>query len=108
MSHTFGRYAMLDRDLAKEGTHCIWAFLDTPLDVCLARVTARREAKGNTKPLNPENTTSAWHANRECYKKFVSGSAKHWRTAPGYTPTKLDARWVDHTRAVDEIFSWLI
>jgi len=107
MSHTFGRYAMLDRDLVKEGIACIWAFLDTPLELCLERVTARRVAKGNEKPLNPENTISAWHANRECYKKFVSGSSKDWRTAPGYAPTKLDARWLDHTRAVEEVFSWL-
>jgi thymidylate kinase len=34
----------------------IFAFLDTPLQVCLQRVQARRLAKGNTKPLDPSNT----------------------------------------------------
>jgi hypothetical protein len=34
----------------------VFAFLDTPLQVCLDRVQARRLAKGNTKPLNTANT----------------------------------------------------
>lgn len=34
--------------------------LTTPLDVCLASVTARRLAAGNEKPLNPENTISKY------------------------------------------------
>jgi hypothetical protein len=35
----------------------IFAFLDTPLEVCLERIKARRAAKGNFEPLNPKNTT---------------------------------------------------
>jgi len=38
------------------GNRHIFVFLDTPIDVCLDRVTARRVAKGNMKPLNPDNT----------------------------------------------------
>jgi len=38
------------------GNAHIFAFLDTPIEVCLARVQARRLARGNTKPLNPANT----------------------------------------------------
>ena len=38
------------------GNAHIFAFLDTPIDLCLARVQARRLARGNTKPLNPANT----------------------------------------------------
>lgn len=38
------------------GDNHIFAFLDTPIEVCLARVQARRLARGNTKPLNPANT----------------------------------------------------
>ena len=33
-------------------------FLDTPLNVCLARIRARRAAKGNTKPLSVTNTSN--------------------------------------------------
>ena len=29
-------------------------FLDTPLDVCIARVGARRRAAGNFRPFNPK------------------------------------------------------
>lgn len=34
--------------------------LTTPLAKCLAAVQARRAERGNTKPLNPGNTTSKW------------------------------------------------
>ena len=34
----------------------VFAFMDTPLKVCLQRIQKRRKAKGNTKPLNPYNT----------------------------------------------------
>jgi hypothetical protein len=35
----------------------VFAFLDTPLEVCLERIKTRRAAKGNFEPLNPKNTT---------------------------------------------------
>lgn len=35
----------------------VFAFLDTPLDLCLERIARRRAAKGNFEPLNPKNTT---------------------------------------------------
>lgn len=38
------------------GNRWLFAYLDTPLDVCLKRVKARRIAAGNTKPLNEFNT----------------------------------------------------
>ena len=34
----------------------IFAFLDTPLDLCLERIRLRRLAKGNTDPVNPKTT----------------------------------------------------
>ena len=40
----------------------MFAFLDTPLSVCLARIAARRLAKGNDKPVDPKNT-AVKHAN---------------------------------------------
>lgn len=36
---------------------CVVGFLDTPLEVCLARIGKRREARGDVRPLNPHNTT---------------------------------------------------
>lgn len=38
------------------GDRHLFAFLDTPIDLCVERVKARRLAKGNTKPLNEDNT----------------------------------------------------
>ncbi len=35
----------------------VFAFLDTPLEVCLQRIAARRAARGNFEPVNPKNTT---------------------------------------------------
>lgn len=37
---------------------CVVAFLDTPLEECLARIARRRAARGDDRPLNPKNTTS--------------------------------------------------
>ena len=35
------------------------AYLDTPLDLCLERVLARRKERGDDRPFNPQNTISA-------------------------------------------------
>lgn len=107
MSHSFSRYAMLDRELAATGVPSIWAFLDTPLEVCLNRVRVRREERGNLKPLNTKNTSDKWHANRSTFAKFVGGKANDWKLVKGYPPAKLDARWLDHTRAVEQVYEWL-
>ena len=37
------------------GQH-VFAFIDTPIEVCIQRVKARRLEKGNTKPFNEANT----------------------------------------------------
>lgn len=42
-------------------TPCYFAFLDTPLEVCLERIRLRRAAKGNFEPVNPHNTTVKFH-----------------------------------------------
>ena len=52
-SEYYGRIGKVSEQF---GNRHIFAFLDTPIDVCLQRVQARRLAKGNTKPLNPANT----------------------------------------------------
>lgn len=116
MSHSFARYAALDRELDQDGVHCVWAFLDTPLDVCLDRVRARREERraakgGEFKELNVKNTTDKWNDNQEVYQKFLKAQSKDWKLVPKFggpsTPVKLDARLIDHTRAVGQVFEWL-
>lgn len=115
MSHTFGRYAALDRELDAQGNHFIWAFLDTPLEVCLDRVRARREERRLSKKVVPEfkeldvtNTSDKWHSNRATFAKVVGGRESDWKTAPGHwTRAKLDGRWVPYQTATETVFSWL-
>lgn len=38
------------------GNNHVWAFLDTPIDVCIDRIKQRRLEAGNDKPLNEDNT----------------------------------------------------
>ena len=49
-------YGALGQAMEQYGKEHVWAFLDTPIDVCIERVKARRAAAGNTKPLNERNT----------------------------------------------------
>lgn len=59
VSHTYGRYSKLAEELGIN--NFVFAFLDTPLDLCIERVKARRVTKGNNKPLNPANIIKDWH-----------------------------------------------
>ena len=64
------------KDLSSRLDNPIWLFMDTPLDVCLARVSRRRRAKGNLKPLNPDNITTK----REiCMKHIIRCKADNMR-----------------------------
>jgi len=49
-------YGRIGKISEKYGDNHVFAFIDTPVDLCVQRVKARRLAKGNTKPLNPANT----------------------------------------------------
>lgn len=49
-------YGSIGRNSEVYGDTFVFAFLDTPLDVCLDRIKARRLAKGNLKPVDPKNT----------------------------------------------------
>jgi hypothetical protein len=49
-------YGALGAASEQYGDNHIFAFLDTPIEVCIERVKARRLAAGNDKPLNEENT----------------------------------------------------
>lgn len=55
VSHTYTRFSALAHDLRAQGHSVYWAFLNTPAKTCVARVRARRLAKGNRKPLDTKN-----------------------------------------------------
>lgn len=75
--------------------NAIFGFLDTPWDVCLSRVLARRAAAGNDKPFDPEKTMRS--AYEQCHR-----SAELLTEAGGY-----DVRWIDHTNAIGTVVQYL-
>lgn len=80
ISHIYGRWAKLAKDV---GTgNMLFAFLDTPLEVCLERVKARRVARGNDTPFNETNTRQKWaDARRVCAKAKADGLNALWFNA---------------------------
>jgi adenylate kinase family enzyme len=54
LSTYFGRFGA--QMLEMYGNDHLWAFLDTPLEVCVERVIARRKEAGNFKPFTEANT----------------------------------------------------
>ncbi len=51
-----GMYGTVGKFSERFGDRWVFAFLNTPLELCLRRVQLRRDAAGNEKPFNPANT----------------------------------------------------
>lgn len=49
-------YGEQGKETCRYGKRHIWAFMDTPIEVCIERIKMRRFERGTTKPLNEENT----------------------------------------------------
>lgn len=79
--------------LKKHGA--IFAFLDTPWDVCLERVLARRKAAGNDKPFDPDKTMRS--AYEQCHRSY-----ELLTEAGGY-----DVRWLDWQDPVTRVVNYL-
>lgn len=73
----------------------IFAFLDTPWDVCLERVLARRKAAGNDKPFDPDKTMRS--AYEQCHR-----SHELLTLAGGY-----DVRWLDWQDPITGVVNYL-
>lgn len=50
----------------------LFYYLDTPIDECLNRIQARREAARNNRPFNPKNTTDRVKAIETTYQKLTA------------------------------------
>jgi hypothetical protein len=70
-----------------------FVILDTPVEVCLDRVRARRLARGDERPLNEKNTRDKWDQ--------TMSTAKTMKKL-GY-----DVRSIDHTRAFEDVMNIL-
>lgn len=73
----------------------IFAFLDTPWDVCLERVLGRRAAAGNEKEFDPNKTMRT--AYEQCHR-----SHELLTLAGGY-----DVRWLNWQDPITEIIGYL-
>lgn len=82
MSHLYARYAALYDEMVGYGERFIFAFLDTPLDLCLVRIKERRRERGNLTELNPDNTISKYNSTMDVAQRFK---------ADGF-----DVRWLRH------------
>lgn len=71
----------------------IFAFLDTPEELCVERVKQRRIAAGNTQPLNETNTREKWHICQRVAEKL---------TAAG-----LPVVWINHENALSDLTMYL-
>ena len=71
-SHLHSRY----RDLARELGSFMFLYLDTPLEVCLDRIMARRQLSPRTagKPFNPANTTRDFENVKRTHDKMINDS----------------------------------
>lgn len=75
----------------QETGNAVFAILDTPLEVCLERVQARRTARGDERPFNPKNTKDKWTQTMSTAKSLH---------ALGY-----DVRAIDHTKAYEDVMN---
>jgi len=64
-------YGTAGREMNTYGRRHVWAFLDTPLEVCIERVKARRHAAGDERPFNEENTRNRHKPIENLAKKLV-------------------------------------
>ncbi len=56
---------------AIHGTGCdVYAFLDTPQDLCIERVKGRRLAAGNEKEFDPKNLIDKFESVTNCYRNL--------------------------------------
>lgn len=74
----------------------VYAFLDTPQDLCIQRVLGRRAAAGNEKEFNPKNLIQKYDSVIGCYKNLKKA---------GYDVRVIDHR-DPHPQLVDIIRSY--
>ena len=64
-------YGRIGRLMEQWGRQSVFAFLPTPVEECLRRITVRRLARGDERPLNPKNTEGK-HRSIESSRKQVT------------------------------------
>lgn len=72
VSSSFGRIGELSVQLCPE---VVFAFLATPLEICIERVKARRQARGNTTEFDPKNVVTKFKQ-VEISKRSITAAAR--------------------------------
>lgn len=94
VSSSYGSIGYAMDELAARSRHPVlgyFAFLDTPVEVCLARIKERRAVKGNFEPVDPKNTVVKHdnvHRTKDQMRRLGS---------------KVRIVDIDHTRAVKDV-----
>lgn len=86
-----GGYGSVGRKLGElrdSGQRVVFALLDTPLELCLERVAARRAARGVTEPLNPKNTEQKYKAAHASQKQIAEVYGHECILIPHKRPVK--------------------
>lgn len=65
-------YGAMGKDSQRYGDRYIYAFLDTPIELCLQRVVARREANGSKNKFNPELTREKHRTIENLQRKLLA------------------------------------
>jgi predicted kinase len=83
-------YGKLGEASERYGRKHVFAFIDTPIEVCIARVKHRRLEAGNNKPLNETNTRERVHKIQRLKMKLLM--------------TKRHVVTVDHMHATQQVY----
>jgi uridine kinase len=91
-------YGKMGEHSKQFGDDYIYAFLDTPIDVCLERVIARRAAANNTRKFNPDLTRDKWKTiNTLRYKLIAQGHNVKDLEWVAYSNNPLLIEWMQTT-----------
>lgn len=88
--HSFNRYVTLSKEIGQ----LVWAIMDTPVSLCIERVVARRQARNNFKPFNPQHL-------------IKSHAYGHLQAAKALAAGEL-VIYLDHTRAAEQVRDLLV
>lgn len=101
VSANIGRWAELAQGL-EHVNHSIWLFMDTPLQVCIDRVFARRAAAR-------EQGFNHRQADSDVKLDVLAGHWRRVRRAAARAKLEgIDVRWIDHTRSYEQAYNLLV
>lgn len=87
-------YGNIGRASEIYGDDFVFAFMDTPIEVCIERIRQRRLSKGNDKPLNPANTIKKFEAVERSIRIITKDKCRN-------------VVMIDHRRAVSQVLGIL-